>query len=242
MTNDQLLPCPLCGGEQVTTAPDREFGDVTWDVICKVCGCSVRRDHEDAAITAWNSRTPSHGRVSDSVAMARAIASAYNPGLFDGDDDVKHRAASPHTVAHSQGVELGLARKAAQAVLALSTPPQTVAAPIPVEGEVIQADIRHLAAILEEWDMKEPPNAWTGHSYEAIAADALTRIAAHRRAFSGGVDEVREALETAIGRLAWTACANPGVRHRDGRKLVEGWVAEGRAVLDALSTIEEPRG
>lgn len=55
----KLLPCPFCGGEQITTAPDHEFGDVTWDAICKACGASVRRDLEAEAIAAWNTRTTS---------------------------------------------------------------------------------------------------------------------------------------------------------------------------------------
>ena len=46
--------------------------------------------------------------------------------------------------------------------------------PASVAGE---AEVRHLAAILEEWDMKDPPNEFTGHAYEDIARDALTRLA-----------------------------------------------------------------
>lgn len=56
MSQDELKPCPFCGGEQVTTAPDREFGDVTWVVICKACGVRVERDLEEDAIAAWNTR------------------------------------------------------------------------------------------------------------------------------------------------------------------------------------------
>lgn len=42
---------------------------------------------------------------------------------------------------------------------------------------VNEADVRHLAFILEEWDMKPRPNEWTGHAYEDIARDALARLA-----------------------------------------------------------------
>ena len=42
---------------------------------------------------------------------------------------------------------------------------------------VNEADVRHLAFILEEWDMKPRPNTWTGPAYEDIARDALARLA-----------------------------------------------------------------
>ena len=56
----KLLPCPFCGGDQVTTAPDREWGDLTWHVCCKACGADVQRDLEREAIAAWNRRVPAH--------------------------------------------------------------------------------------------------------------------------------------------------------------------------------------
>lgn len=39
------------------------------------------------------------------------------------------------------------------------------------------AVVRHVAAILEEWDMKEPPNEFTGHDYTEIAMDVVSRAA-----------------------------------------------------------------
>lgn len=58
---DAMKPCPFCGGEQTAIAPyhDHEFGDVEWNIICKACGASVRRDLEAEAIAAWNTRTTS---------------------------------------------------------------------------------------------------------------------------------------------------------------------------------------
>jgi Lar family restriction alleviation protein len=58
MTRAEKLvePCPFCASEQVTTAPDHEWGDTTWDAICKACGARVRRDLEEQAIAAWNTR------------------------------------------------------------------------------------------------------------------------------------------------------------------------------------------
>ena len=56
MMSEKLLPCPFCGSEQVTTAPDREFGDVTWIAMCKACGGGVEQYLEEHAIIAWNTR------------------------------------------------------------------------------------------------------------------------------------------------------------------------------------------
>jgi Lar family restriction alleviation protein len=56
MDEVELKPCPFCGSEQVTTAPDHEFGGTTWDVICKACGARVSSDLEEQAIAAWNTR------------------------------------------------------------------------------------------------------------------------------------------------------------------------------------------
>jgi Lar family restriction alleviation protein len=56
---DKLKPCPFCGSDQIIVWPDYEFGDVTWDVMCKACGVHVRRDLEEQAIAAWNTRTQS---------------------------------------------------------------------------------------------------------------------------------------------------------------------------------------
>lgn len=47
-------------------------------------------------------------------------------------------------------------------------------------GEVADKDVMHLAHILQEWDMKEPPNDFTGRSYEDIARDALKRLKGKR--------------------------------------------------------------
>lgn len=56
---ERLEPCPFCGGEQITTAPDRTFGDTTWAVVCRACGANVVRDAEAAAVAAWNRRSVS---------------------------------------------------------------------------------------------------------------------------------------------------------------------------------------
>jgi len=71
-----------------------------------------------AAITL---ATPQQGQEVE--AIAKVIAKAYNPGLFDGDETERLRAASPHNVHHAQAVEMTLARKAAQAVIGLPSTP-----------------------------------------------------------------------------------------------------------------------
>lgn len=48
-------------------------------------------------------------------AVARAIAKALNPALWDSDPDVRHRAASPRTVEAAQAHALLTATIAAQA-------------------------------------------------------------------------------------------------------------------------------
>lgn len=63
-----LKPCPCCGSEQVTTAPDREWGDTIWNVICKACGCRVCRDLE---------RT-------DLIAELREAAQTFREWFLDG--------------------------------------------------------------------------------------------------------------------------------------------------------------
>jgi len=65
--------------------------------------------------------TPQQGQEVE--AIAKVIAKAYNPGLFDGDETERLRAASPHNVHHAQAVEMTLARKAAQAVIGLPSTP-----------------------------------------------------------------------------------------------------------------------
>jgi len=53
---DELLACPFCGSEQVTTAPSDAFGP-TWWAGCKACAAGHDRETEAEAITAWNTRT-----------------------------------------------------------------------------------------------------------------------------------------------------------------------------------------
>jgi len=69
MTAPDLLPCPFCGGENVTTAFDHEQGDKWGYAGCDGCaarGPEVRtgyeREHDapwhSEAIAAWNTRAP----------------------------------------------------------------------------------------------------------------------------------------------------------------------------------------
>jgi hypothetical protein len=42
--------------------------------------------------------------------------------------------------------------------------------------EITEAEVRLLAAKLEEWDMKDPPNEFTGHDYSEMASDMLAAL------------------------------------------------------------------
>lgn len=64
MDEEQLKPCPFCGGEATkqVIAPHKHemtkwLPDCNGEVIieCK-CGCSIIRDTEKEAITHWNTR------------------------------------------------------------------------------------------------------------------------------------------------------------------------------------------
>lgn len=56
VASGEIKACPFCGGEQQAIALNREFGDTTWEIICKACGAHIIRDLEADAIAAWNQR------------------------------------------------------------------------------------------------------------------------------------------------------------------------------------------
>lgn len=124
------------------------------------------------------SRTPSHGRVRE-IDIGE-LAAAIRVNLY------RHAPNMPN---YRVGIVEEVLRRA------LSTPPETVAAPIPVEGEVTdrQAAEDAFDAVLGD---AAGYAEWGSPSYKENAIRTLTEhIAAHRRAFSGGVDDkVREAL------------------------------------------------
>lgn len=76
MTNDQiksggeLLPCPFCGDEALLDDVSDFLGYAKWTVACQNEDCFTHGGNyetQDHAAAAWNSRTPSHGRVSEEV-------------------------------------------------------------------------------------------------------------------------------------------------------------------------------
>ena len=49
--NDELKPCPFCGGEAIIDGCD----ETLWIVICKECNASIGyKETEQEAIDAWN--------------------------------------------------------------------------------------------------------------------------------------------------------------------------------------------
>jgi Lar family restriction alleviation protein len=92
MTNpdpDTLLPCPFCGNAALTSRNrDRHKNDGEWDAICCECSASVRMEYsEDAAISAWNRRSPAGGKGNGS---SNAILS---PTPKSADTEAKPSAA-----------------------------------------------------------------------------------------------------------------------------------------------------
>lgn len=51
--NDELKPCPFCGGEAIIDGCD----DTLWIVVCKECNASIGyKETKEEAIEAWNRR------------------------------------------------------------------------------------------------------------------------------------------------------------------------------------------
>ena len=51
--NDELKPCPFCGGKAIIDGCD----DTLWIVICKECNASIGyKETKEEAIEAWNLR------------------------------------------------------------------------------------------------------------------------------------------------------------------------------------------
>ena len=51
--NDELKPCPFCGGEAIIDGCD----ETLWIVICKECNASIGyKETKEEAIEAWNKR------------------------------------------------------------------------------------------------------------------------------------------------------------------------------------------
>ena len=51
--NDELKPCPFCGGEAIVDGCD----DTLWIVICKECNSSIGyKETKEEAVEAWNRR------------------------------------------------------------------------------------------------------------------------------------------------------------------------------------------
>lgn len=55
MSQEELLPCPFCGGEPNGPA----HGDTTWWIECPVCEIVTDDASKSALIERWNRRAPS---------------------------------------------------------------------------------------------------------------------------------------------------------------------------------------
>lgn len=119
--------------------------------------------------------TPSHGRVSGDL-HERIMREMW---LSEGEESDEINIARLGT----------FERLAHAAIRALSTPPETVTAPIPVEGEVIQADIDRAYAALDRFETIRAPTLVGDELRDAIAVEMAADFATHRLTFSRGVDK-----------------------------------------------------
>lgn len=132
------------------------------------------------------SRTPSHGRVSRACALIVAEAkSALN-----------ELANAPMGISLADWGNIAMKIMRAIDLAALSTPPETAAAPIPVEGEVIRNATLRLMAAASKIERDVRLLDLTNEEYESLARAALDR----------GVDEVREALDAPHGEKVCMDC------------------------------------
>ena len=54
--NDELKPCPFCGGLARIEAVHHRYSD-TFNVCCEECGAEIVMFEEQEAVGAWNRRT-----------------------------------------------------------------------------------------------------------------------------------------------------------------------------------------
>ena len=57
--NDELKPCPFCGGEADLNNVSVKLGEQwLWSIECVECGVFIDREEKDYVIKAWNTRKP----------------------------------------------------------------------------------------------------------------------------------------------------------------------------------------
>lgn len=60
MNNQELKPCPFCGGTEIFIKPDEVGSGGQWVapiyVGCDACKCDQVADDQDEAVAAWNRR------------------------------------------------------------------------------------------------------------------------------------------------------------------------------------------
>lgn len=87
--NDELLPCPFCGGEprhskfrgNGFTLPRVEYSKV-WCQSCSITTDAIQLlSNGDRALTRWNTRP-----APDNAGLVEALASAYSKGCHDTHD------------------------------------------------------------------------------------------------------------------------------------------------------------
>lgn len=89
--NNELKPCPFCGGEADLNNVSVKLGEQwLWSIECVECGVFIDREEKDYVIKAWNTRKPMERIVERLEERYKDIPiqyeTSYEEGLGDGID------------------------------------------------------------------------------------------------------------------------------------------------------------
>jgi len=73
----ELKPCPFCGSHDVKHYTTGDYGFPFDYVRCRDCSVSVRENSEQAATTAWNTRTDTKPQLMDLLAIIHRDGGHY---------------------------------------------------------------------------------------------------------------------------------------------------------------------
>jgi len=86
MTQDtprELLPCPFCGGDEIShgwSSPGYDGSMHTGNVECHACNAFILADTEAEAIAAWNTRTAAEDEIAELREALGSLIAACDRG------------------------------------------------------------------------------------------------------------------------------------------------------------------